>query len=205
MTLFAARNELVTIILALIPVAVFILSNLYKAFSKVTPPPGGVNPKPGPPPVPRTMDLEAFLREAKKQTQGPAVPVPPPNRNRNQAPSPSSIQKGSTPFQDRKKPLTIPKTPTQIKPRGNPIPRPKGADPATKITPKIPEYSHRKLATNLEVMTINLGEMDRKKTPKDNPVVMALDLLKKPHAGAELIVLREILGPPRSRNPFRPF
>ncbi|MSR79876.1 MAG: hypothetical protein EXS11_04030, partial [Gemmataceae bacterium] len=192
MSLFAARNELVTIILALIPVAVFILSNLYKAFSKANPPPGGVNPKlipDRPQAVPRTMDLEAFLRETKRQTQGPSVP-PPLNKNPNQARTPALARKDSAPIQDRQSHSQIIQAPPLPRPRQKPIARPKGGDTGPKPTPKKPEYSQPKLATNLEEMSINLALLFEQKKPRqENPVGMAIALLKKPHAGAELMVL----------------
>lgn len=206
MNLFAARNELVTIILALIPVAVFILSNLYKAFSKANPPPGGVIPKLNPDrpqAVPRTMDLEAFLREAKRQTQGPAVP-PPLNKNPDQSRTPALARKDSAPFQEKQSTSQINQATPSPRPRPKQMTRPKGGDTGPKPTPKKPEYSQPKLATNLEEMSINLALLfEQKKPRKENPVGMAIALLKKPHAGAELMVLREILGPPRCRNPYR--
>ncbi len=200
MSLFAARNEIVTIILALIPVAVFILSNLYKALSKPNSPPKGLAPKPNPfnpQTVPRTMDLEAFLREAKKQPNGNQG-SPQKSPYQNQAPT---IRKAPLPGQVRKNLEQISQAPS--KSNNKSLSRPKIGAEGPKPGHKKPDFSHTKLATNLEAMSLNLAQMEQKKTPKENPVALAIGLLKKPNGGAELMVLREILGPPRCRNPFR--
>lgn len=221
MGIFAAGNDLVTIILALIPVAVFVLSNLYKVIAKTNPvpppaPPNGAKPNQpqagNPKANPRVMDLEAFLRETKKQGSGNQSSRPNPGQQGQGAPV--ERQKNNsvpTVFAERiKTQQRPPVTPPQKKRANNPVtvlPLPdKGNKKQYQPAPILPQIQGKQSSQlgSLGAMNLNIAPTRSNRTIEENPVGIALSLLRKPHGGAGAFVLQEILGAPRCRNPHRP-
>lgn len=215
MGFFAAGNDLVTLILALIPVAVFVLSNLYKAFAKAAPvpPQGGKGaPQGGKPKTdPRIMDLEAFLREAKKQggenrTSRPKTGTQNDNWGQAERPNKGPV---SPVFAER---VTFPQNPPPLPPQKQrsqnsaPTSPPKGQKGQFQGIPGIPQKQGTQPAQipSLNPVGLNLSPTRPMRTMGENPVGMALALLRKPQGGAGAFVLQEILGTPRCRRPHRP-
>jgi len=218
MGLFAAGNDLVTIILALIPVAVFVFSNLYKGFAKANQNPANVGPlaKPQnglPKPPQRVMDLEAFLREAKKQ--GAEQQANRPNKvqqkkqedrsesQKNATVSPVLVerttnQKPIPPLPPQKKRVNIPNKPLNIPQKGQ-----KKQNQPTEGFLSVQGKQTSPVAS-LNALSLSLSPPRPTYSIEENPVGIALTLLRKPHGGAAAFVMQEILGQPRSRNPHRP-
>jgi len=226
MGLFAAGNEIVTIIIALIPVAVFLLSSLFKASQKpakpLTPPQG---PKPGNQGVPGTMDLDSFLKEAKRrkaQQQNSAGVKPPP-------PPKPLVMPGQTPRPGQKPPpiptLSQPKVSNRgLNPPQKPLRPEKTREPEVRretqlesarksqreeITPPV-----RQVAEIMAPAEVALSENrgpNRKVAPTrvttysgQSPVSLALQLVRSGKAAPTSFVLQEIFGRPRSQRPFQP-
>ncbi len=218
MGLFAAGNDLVTIILALIPVAVFVVSNLYKGLAKANPNPANAGPldKPQdglPKPSQRVMDLEAFLREAKKQVaekqaNRPNLVKPKKQEDRSERQkigpgSPvfaerTSIQKPIPPLPPQKKRVSIPNNGLNIPQKGQ-----KKQNQPSESSSSVQGKQVSPIAS-LNALTLSLSPTRTIHSIEENPVGIALTLLRKPHGGAAAFVMQEILGQPRSRNPHRP-
>lgn len=219
MGLFAAGNDLVTLILALIPVAVFVLSNLYKAFAKANPVPAkGAPPAPPqggkPNPPPRVMDLEAFLREAKKQGSGKQPNRPNPASQKNQGDRSERQKSGpvSPVFAER---VTTPQNPPPRPPQkqrgnnpsnasNNPPKGQKKQHQGQQSFPPVIQGNQPSYMASLNALSLNLAPARTIHSIEENPVGIALTLLRKPHGGAGAFVLQEILGKPRCHTPHRP-
>ena len=213
MGFFAAGNDIVTIILALIPVAVFVLSNLYKAFAKVNPAQTNGVPVSQPKvrkstPSARVMDLEAFLRESKKQGPGkpgakkePVKATPEPQKTKQNYSDPN-ITAFPPVLADRTRPQRVPAPPTLPKQLPNTTNRNQKAQKKQNQANQVNQPFPTIASTGALVM--NLGPKPVTPSIEENPVGIALALLRKPNGGAGAFVLQEILGQPRSRKPHRP-
>lgn len=209
---FAAGNEFITILIALVPVAIFILSNLFKATQKPVKPPGNPARNPNAGGVPGTVDLDSFLREAKKrkaQQQSQSPPPPPP-----QVPRPvvmTQTPKAQPKQQPQKPAQTIPiasRPNRQEKRRDTPTSQPK--KPAET---KVPTAQSAYQGQGPRVLSPQVADsVDRPRavsTPKvyygrvQSPVALALDLLSSGKAAPTSFVLQEIFGRPRSTRPFQ--
>jgi outer membrane biosynthesis protein TonB len=209
MRIFAAGNEFVTIILALIPLAVFLLSNLFKASQKpANPPAKAQKPNNNGGAVPGTVDLDSFLREAKKRkAQAQSSPPPPPPV----APRPV-VQSQSKPQNRPTKPvqpsLPQPKPMRQEKqrevPTQNPRPRQEKKTPSTQ-GPAVaaPQLSAALASEDL----LERGKARPVLRPKaglsQSPVAAAVELVRSGRAAPTSFVLQEIFGRPRCVRPFQ--